>query len=208
MKRWFPFAAVAVLLVAAGHARADAGPKIADKALYLPVGLSVGGAFHHENKGLTLGAEASLAHWREGWWMGLYSDILHDFGNERTRLSIGPEFGYGFFGIDGGLLTQLGDDKLYTGYQVRGLLTMSVIALYGRGGYLPSHPTEQGFAEFGVLFKIPILLWEDRPPFGRYHEPRELPPPAPSPAAPDPPHEPIESAPAPPPSYAQPPPGG
>ncbi|MBI5537227.1 MAG: hypothetical protein HY898_31185 [Deltaproteobacteria bacterium] len=163
MNRILPWAAAATLIGGSGQAVAqvEGGPKFPVQGWYLPVGLNVGGAFHHESRGMILGAETSVAYYRRGWWMGVYTDVLRDFGNDRTRWSVGPELGFSFVGIDGGFLTQLGEDKVYTGYQIRGLVTMSLLSLYGRGGWLPSHPSEQGFAEVGVLLKIPIPLWEE-----------------------------------------------
>ena len=53
--------------------------------------------------------------------IGTYVDLLDDFGTNTRRLSIGPEVGLGFFGIDGGYLLSSHDRILNHGFQLRAL---------------------------------------------------------------------------------------
>ena len=187
--RWLPIALA--LSSWASMATADGGPKLPDSALFLPVGINVGAGLRTGSNGLLLGPEASLVYWRTGSWIGLYTDGLFDLGDHRQRWSIGPECGYGPFGVDAGFVTQFGDERVFGGVRVRGLLSLALLSVYGAGGYLPQHPSQQSWAEVGVLIKFPIALWmsHDRPAWVP-----DYPQPVPPPPMPPPP-EPLPEAP-------------
>ena len=136
----------------------------------LPVGINLGASMQPE-PGFVLGAEVSL--WTiktrikgefgipEAWaapWGGVYLDGLFDFGNQRGRLSVGPEFGFGHFGIDGGAVLQMGGPKVYAGGQARLFVTVAFFSLYSRLGFVPADPVVSRYVELGTLLKFPIRL--------------------------------------------------
>jgi hypothetical protein len=97
-----------------------------------------------------------------------------DFGADANRFSFGPEVGIGPFGIDGGAVISTLDGT-HGGVTGRFLLTVGVLALYGRVGGIFDSPQEGTFGEIGLLIKAPI------PIFGaRIFDP-PLPPPPPAP---------------------------
>ncbi len=131
---------------------------------FAPVGMNIGGASHPTSStGVLIGAEASVVYFPlpEGTWAGGYVDALYDSGSKKARMSIGPEFGMAFVGIDGGLVIQPGAGKMDLGYQARVLLTFGLFAVYGRWGKLPGLEVDSTFREIGVLLKFPILLRDD-----------------------------------------------
>ena len=151
-------ALLAVSLIAAttATARASASDFIPE-GVFVPVGLTVAGATHGQGSGVVLGAEASAVYFR-GAWVGGYLDALRDFGADRFRFSTGPEIGFGPIGADFGYVAALDDAGGYRhGFAARGLLTVSLVAVYGRYVTLFGNdaPTER-FAEIGALFKFPI----------------------------------------------------
>src|SRR5262245_42288122 len=102
------------------------------EGVFVPVGLSVAGATHGHGSGFVLGAEASAVYFN-GAWVGGYLDAARDFGAEAFRISTGPEIGLGPLGADFGYVAAVADDGSYRhGYAARGLLTISVAAVYGR----------------------------------------------------------------------------
>jgi len=152
-------ALLAVSLMAA--VTATAGPASASdfvpEGVFVPVGLTVAGATHGKGSGFVLGAEASAVYFN-GAWIGGYLDAARDFGAEELRISTGPELGFGPIGADFGYVAAVDDDGGYRhGYVARGLLTISLAAVYGRyvtlfGGDAPP----ERFAEIGMMFKFPI----------------------------------------------------
>ncbi len=127
------------------------------------VGANAGATFHPGGPGFLLGGEASLAlaeakrRTLKAWWYGAYADAVYDFSAKRTRMSIGPEIGYGVFGLDAGALVEAGGGKALFGLVVRPVLTLGAVALYGRVGVLPAASYGPLFGEAGVLLKFP---WE------------------------------------------------
>ncbi len=156
---------------------ADAGPPV-PQGWTLLFGANGGYSMHPEHgNGAVLGAEVSAPYLaKSGLWFGAYADALHDFGPRRQRLSLGPELGFGFFGVDGGPLLELADGATRTGFTIRGLLTLGVIGLYGRYGTLGGADPERGFGEVGLLIKAFTPL-SDQPTRGprRYEEPARSP---------------------------------
>lgn len=144
---------VATALVAPSLA-ADAGPPV-PRGWVLTFGANGGYSMHPERaNGAVLGAEVSAPYLASsGLWFGAYADALHDFGPRRQRLSFGPELGFAVFGVDGGPLLELADGATRTGFTLRGVLTLGVLGLYGRYGYLDGADPERGFGEIGLLIK-------------------------------------------------------
>jgi hypothetical protein len=102
------------------------------------------------------GVELSVVHFsdRTGIWYGGYADAL--YSADHSRLSVGPELGWGYVGIDSGLLVR---DDGSMGFAVRPLLTVAVVSGYYRHGrYFDS---DSGFHEAGVLLKWPLRLTHD-----------------------------------------------
>jgi len=143
----------AALALVAPPLGADAGPRVPQGWL-LTFGANGGYSLHPDGaNGAVLGAEVSAPYLASsGYWYGAYADALHDFGPRRQRFSLGPELGVAVLGVDGGLLAELADGSMRTGYTVRGLLTFGVIALYGRYGHLGGEG-EASFGEIGLLIK-------------------------------------------------------
>lgn len=141
-------------------ARADAGPKITS-GWYLPFGFALGLSIHGPNvsNGFFLGGEVSYVYLdvERGFWIGGYVDSLYDFGAEVGRFSVGPEIGYGVFGVDFGYLAQFGDGYRH-GTSVRVVLTMAIAAIYGRWGHVFGDVAEHDFGELGFLIKVPIPI--------------------------------------------------
>ena len=166
------------LLFGSRDAIADAAPKI-QPGFRLPVGFWTAVAIHDDATDGFMGAlEASIVHTgRDFAWVGAYADIGRDFAADRTRLTVGPEIGSGFFGIDAGYAMELGGPSTRHGYVIRPLLSLGVIMLGGRvGHFFGDH--EETFGEVGLLFKIPIELaidrtpeWHERPPVDLFTAP-------------------------------------
>jgi hypothetical protein len=126
--------------------------------VWMPVGLSTGYAVHDDpaNGGL-FGGELSIAHITDtGLWYGGYLDFIHDFGSDTERLSVGPEIGWNYLGVDAGFVLENGD-RLRPGVALRPLLTMGIASLgirgvktFGDGG--------GAFVELGFLLKIPFPI--------------------------------------------------
>jgi hypothetical protein len=126
---------------------------------YLPTGVALSGTVHRSGGwGGYAGAEASLVFVNQNFfWHGAYVDAGYDFANGKSRISLGPEFGWAYVGIDGGVLLQPQSHGWGKGFVVRPLITLSVVALYFRYGQVLS-VQEDRFAEFGFLFKYPLHL--------------------------------------------------
>lgn len=161
-----PFRAIlAVLVFAAGStlaapASADDEEAVTlgyDGGWYVMGGATGGGSFSPGVGGGFVGAEASVARLRRGWWYGVYSDAIYDFGQRNMTLTLGPEFGYSFFGVDGGLgLRPAPESGLQMGPQFRGLLTVGLVALYARYGFWPEATEHRHVRQFGIMLKIPL----------------------------------------------------
>jgi hypothetical protein len=173
--RWRRLAAAPLaitLLLATRLACADAVPKVYP-GLRLPVGFWTAVAIHDDaTDGFVGAAEASLVYTdRDYNWTGGYVDIGRDFASDRTRLSVGPEFGSGFFGIDAGYAVELGGPSARHGYVVRPLLSLGVIMLGGRLGHFFGD-AEETFGEVGLLFKFPLEIALDKKP--QWYDPRPV----------------------------------
>lgn len=156
-------AAIVVVFVLVVPGVADASDEVQEppRGWYLLVGGPI--AFTNTTAApalVAVGAEASLACWActgAPTWAGGYADIVHDFGAEQTRISVGPELGLLIFGIDGGLLAAVERDATSLGLVGRITLSAAILHLYFRGGgTFGDHGF--GYIEAGLLWKAPFLL--------------------------------------------------
>ncbi len=185
------------------NARADGFPKI-ESGLYMPMGFTLGAAFGSDRPGgFMAGGEVSLAYLstRSGVWGGVYGDAVYDFGLGGARWSFGPELGYSFFGLDGGLAVQNVNGRAEWGYQGRVVFTLAALAAFIRIGNFPHSETHKSTGEIGFLIKVPFPVWTEHTP--RPHRTYEPPPAPPSKEepkspAPDPTSPPKEENPPPP----------
>lgn len=119
-------------------------------------GVGGGGSFGSAGGGGFLGGELSLARIYEGRWSGIFADANYDFGQSRTTLTFGPEFGAAILGVDGGAALRLGGDDLEWGGQGRLTLALGLFSLYGRYGYWPDSSFAKHTGQVGFLFKFPF----------------------------------------------------
>jgi hypothetical protein len=120
-------------------------------------GPTVGGSFGNSGAGGFVGAELSFSRLNAGWWLGGYVDGAYDFGQSAAMVTAGPELGYAFFGVDGGLAAYFGDDGPRLGPQGRLMVSVGFFTLFGRYTYLVEPEAHVGQA--GVIFKLPV--WAD-----------------------------------------------
>jgi hypothetical protein len=160
MARWLGVLVTAGLVAAPSWAHADAFPHLAP-GWYLPVGVNVGVAVQEGGgEGFVLGGEASIVHidFSTWLWYGAYVDTVGDFGRDSMRLSFGPELGCGPVGFDVGYLGEVRDGAWGHGFQLRIVVSMSLVSLYGRWGRLHGPARENDFGEAGLLFKFPVAV--------------------------------------------------
>lgn len=130
----------------------------ADAGWYVMGGITGGGSFGTLGPGGFVGGELSLVRLKRGNWLGLYTDAFYDFGQRRAMMTVGPEFGKRFLGLDGGLGVRFGgDDGPDLGGQARLLLTAGLIGIYGRYGIWPGDELEHT-GQVGMLIKVPMLF--------------------------------------------------
>jgi hypothetical protein len=124
---------------------------------YLPIGVSTGLTLHGKVGGY-LGGELSFVHLegRSLFWIGGYTDVLHDFLVDTTRATVGPEIGIGSLGLDGGFLLELSRTGARPGFALRPVLSLPWLSLTGRIGYLAAPGGHEVFGEAGLLFKVPV----------------------------------------------------
>jgi hypothetical protein len=77
-------------------------------------------------------------HFEPPFWVGGYGDVVYDFGTETGRVTFGPEIGCLIFGLDGGLVRELGGTGRW-GLAIRPSITFPVslkppmtLSLYAR----------------------------------------------------------------------------
>ena len=170
-----------VVIATAGVASAD---ELEDRSEGKPNGLTARAGLNigavHEGKvgtGFLLGAEVSVAvvHFKSGYfernnpndffympgmpvWGGAYFDLVRDFQTDSTRITFGPELGYGPVGVDGGLVVQRGTQDR-SGWCIRPVLSASVLQLYVRIGEFTDDMPDKSFQEIGVLVKLGRALF-------------------------------------------------
>jgi hypothetical protein len=135
---------------------------------YFLGGATGGASLTGDTGGGYVGAEASVARLRRGWWYGLYSDAFYDFGQQNMTITAGPEFGFSVFGIDGGIGVRPGPDQpLEVGPQIRGLVTVGLFAIYARYGFWPDSTTHRHVRQLGLMLKLPLAApWAFGPSAG------------------------------------------
>jgi hypothetical protein len=111
-----------------------------------------------DDASFALGAEVSAVNVSDAFWVGAYVDAAHAFSLDETRLSLGPELGVRFLGLDGGYLASFGrEPSPQHGVTVRPMLTFGVVTAYFRSSWLlGAHADWLG--ELGVLLKVPIVI--------------------------------------------------
>lgn len=110
-----------------------------------------------EGNGAALGGEVSFVGVRDALWAGAYLDVLRAFAADETRLSIGPEIGVRFLGVDAGYVLNLGRRSTQHGFALRPMLTLGIVTVYFRSTFLAGERADW-LGELGVLLKAPILL--------------------------------------------------
>lgn len=125
---------------------------------YTPVGVTVAMTDYGGQLGMAVGSELSVVYAIPELamlWFGSYADALYDTHRSTTRLSIGPEFGVLFFGVDGGAVMEIGDTNRF-GIQGRAMFTASYITFYMRAGTISEDASNTSFTETGIMFKLPF----------------------------------------------------
>jgi hypothetical protein len=148
----------ALLVLGTGPAWADAGPKIAN-GWYVPMGVSLAAAIRESGgRGFALGGEVSVVHldMDSGLWYGAYLDAIGDFGSRALRMSAGPELGVSIVGFDAGALLEVVDGRVREGFQLRMLLTLGLVAVYGRWAHVFGDIEADDVGEVGLLIKVGI----------------------------------------------------
>jgi hypothetical protein len=146
-----------VIALSAASGRADWSDPIGP--LLLP-GVNLGSAVGQDPAAMLVGAEISVAKGTEGFaWFGSYADVVWLPARERVRLSLGAEFGFLMFGVDGGPLFEIDERGTRGGVQVRPLLSFVFFHLAARfGRTFGEHGSD--FRELSLLLKYPIDLKE------------------------------------------------
>jgi hypothetical protein len=145
-----------VILLRAAPCRADWDPV---GPLLLP-GVNIGSAVSRDPAALLVGAEVSVATGTDGFhWYGSYADAVWLPARDRVRLSLGAEFGFLMFGVDGGPLVEIDERGSRGGVQVRPLLSFVFFHFAARfGRTFGEHGS--AFQELSLLLKYPINLKE------------------------------------------------
>jgi hypothetical protein len=108
---------------------------------------------------LSVGGEVSVAHLTADlFWAGSYLDGVYSTRSDEWRMSIGPEIGFGFLGLDAGYVLKLGGEhSTQHGIVVRPMLTAGVVTAFFRSAWLfGEHGDWSG--EVGILVKLSIEL--------------------------------------------------
>lgn len=124
---------------------------------YLMAGLTGGASFRtpSSSPGGFVGLEASVVRNHRDWWVGGYLDGAWDFGFAAPVLSVGPEVGYQFLGLDAGFATRFPGGPPRPGVFARLSASFAVFTLYGRYGFWPTGGLHTIHA--GASFKFPLL---------------------------------------------------
>lgn len=152
--------AFAVVLGAAPRAHADDDDPpftIGSRpAWYGLGGVTAGGTVALADRGGFVGGELSLVRLREGRWLGLYADAFHDWGTDATYVTAGPELGWRFVGVDGGVALRRRDGDLEPGASVRLLVSAGVLGAYVRYARFDATDDEH-VLQVGAMFKLPLM---------------------------------------------------
>jgi len=142
-----------------GEAR-GAGGTMQPKGAFVLAGAHLSLAFGRaEGPEVGLGGEVSFAHLREDlFWTGGYLDGTYSTRSDEWRMSVGPEIGFGFLGLDAGYLLKLGGEhSTQHGFVVRPMLTAGVVTAFFRSAWLLGAHADWS-AEIGLLLKWPFEL--------------------------------------------------
>ena len=88
-------------------------------------------------------------------WLGGYADADFDFETHAGRMTVGPELGWDFLGLDGGLALERASGKTNVGFALRGVVTFGFVQVYERGERFADGSTQ---LEVGILLKRPTDL--------------------------------------------------
>ena len=134
-------------------------PAPSPHAWTIPYGFASGWSIHRgASDGVYLGIETSVVRTetRTLFWIGGYGDIVRDFANGVTRMTVGPEVGLGPVGLDGGYLMEVLDTGHRQGFAVRLIASASLLSITGRVGHFADGAGET-FGEVGLLLKLPTF---------------------------------------------------
>ena len=102
---------------------------------YVHTGMSTGTSFASNGVGGYLGLEGNYTQFRRNFWMGGYTDVLYDFGQDSILVTAGPRIGKLVLGVDGGLgMRMSANKKMELGWQARTMFTTGAFSLYYRFG--------------------------------------------------------------------------
>jgi hypothetical protein len=111
-----------------------------------------------EDASFVLGGELSVVSVSDAFWLGAYLDAAHAFAIDETRLSIGPELGVRFLGLDGGYVLSFGGHRSpQHGVAIRPMLTFGIVTAYFRSSWLLGGHADW-YGELGLLLKAPIVI--------------------------------------------------
>ncbi len=119
------------------------------------VGVSAG--VTNDAKGFA-GAELSLYKGFAGdelAYYGLYADALYDFGQHDAFISVGPEVGFAYVGLDFGPAYRVAENEL--GYYLRPMLSVGILGAYARLTHFPGGEGVGG--QFGLVAKVPLSIF-------------------------------------------------
>jgi hypothetical protein len=164
MSRGWLLALLAALLLA-GHAGAHGRPKLPSRAVYISPGLTFGGTYSFDlSTRPMLGGEVSAYYWRDGRYIGLFAEGLYDWSRSAARITVGPELGWGFVGLDGGYLADFSAGGPHHGGSVRLFFSVGVVGLFVRYGAVRDAPD---FVDFGLFIKAPMTVYREERASGR-----------------------------------------
>jgi CTP:molybdopterin cytidylyltransferase MocA len=117
-------------------------------------GLETGGGFGSAGGGFLLGGEVSVTRLMRQTWFGLYGDAVWDFGQGAALITAGPQLGFAFVGLDGGVAWRPGEQSALGGAG-RLVLTAGFFSIYLRYMYVQSGVGAEHLGQAGVMFKLP-----------------------------------------------------
>jgi hypothetical protein len=90
-------------------------------------------------------------------FLGGYADYLHDFGLGLHRISLGPEAGAYFAGIDAWPVIEPGQGTTELGARTRGFASLGFVAVYVGESYRFTSAHARWSTELGLLLKLPMI---------------------------------------------------
>ena len=151
---------IALLMFTPQSARASGGGSFSvEDEWFLPFGMNIGYTTNDKGiDGFLLGGELSLVYMAsDQLFVGGFADVNHDFGRDVTRVVIGPEVGWLFFGVDAGLAIELTEPDTRLGVALRPFASfLGFASLYLRVEVFETAPVVIG--EVGLLLKFPLPI--------------------------------------------------